>query len=93
MYALFGESEIDTSRAEEAEAMLKNGLAPQLKQVPGFVSATWGMSADGSRGRSFIVFSSEEAARAAKENVADRMPADAPVKIVSITPMEIIHQA
>ena len=93
MFALFGESEIDASRAEEADAMLKNGVAPQLKEIPGFISATWGKSADGTRGRSMIVFSSEEAARAAMENVADRMPPDAPVKIISITPMEIIHQA
>ena len=92
MYALFGESELDTSRSQEAEAMLKNGLAPQLKQVPGFVSATWGMSADGTKGRSLIIFETEEAARAAMDNVADRVPADAPVKITSITPMEIIHQ-
>lgn len=77
MYAVFVVTEIDASKVEEVDTMLKEGLAPRIKQSPGFVSGTWGRSADGTEGRSMVLFKSEEDARAA----LDRLMGDAPSSV------------
>jgi len=89
MHALFVVSEIDTNRSTEAEDQLKNVVAPQVKQAPGLVRATWGRSADGSEGRSVVVFETEEAARGMLAAVK-AMPPDGPVKILSASVLEIV---
>lgn len=93
MHAVFVVSEIDAKRVKEAEAMLKEGLVPQVKGSPGFVSGTWGRSADGTEARSMVIFDSEDAARATVERVTAGMPADGPVKIVSASVLEVVVQA
>lgn len=91
MHALFVVSEIDASRTAEAEAMLENAVAPQVKKAPGSVSATWGRSADGTEGRSVAIFETEEGARAMLA-VVEGMPSDAPVKILSASVLEVVLQ-
>jgi hypothetical protein len=88
MYVLVGTSEIDLSRADEAVAILNDGLLPGLSQAPGFVSATFARSADGI-GHSMVVFDSEDAARAVASTAADRIPADGPIKLVSVEVCEV----
>lgn len=92
MHALFVVSEIDATRGAEAETMLKNGLAPRIKQAPGFVSGTWALSADGKEGRSMVVFETEESARTALASVTEGMPTDAPVKIIITSVLEVVLQ-
>ena len=91
MHALFVVSEIDASRTAEAEAMLENAVAPQVKQAPGLVSATWGRSADGTEGRSVVIFETEEVARAMLA-VVEGMPSDAPTRILSASVLEVVLQ-
>ena len=93
MHAIFGTSEIDASRADEAVELLTKGILPGISQAPGFVSATFARSSDGTRGRSMLVFESEEAAKAVAATAGDRMPADAPIKIVSIDVFEVVASA
>ena len=88
MYVLVGTSEIDLSRAEEAVAIVNNGLLLGLSQAPGFVRATFARSADGI-GHSMVVFESEDAARAVAATVADRIPADGPIKLISVEVCEV----
>ena len=88
MYVLVGTSEIDMSRAEEAVAIVNNGLLPTLSQAPGFVRATVARSADGI-GHSMMVFESEDAARAVAATIADRIPADGPIKLISLEVCEL----
>jgi len=90
MYALVGHSEIDASRGDEATANLTNGILPGIRQAPGFVSATFVRSADGTTGRSMVVFETEEAARAVAANAGDLMPDDSPISIVSIGVYEVV---
>ena len=45
MHAIFGTSEIDASRGDEATEMLTNGILPGISKAPGFVSATFARSA------------------------------------------------
>jgi hypothetical protein len=89
MHAIVGHSEIDAARGEEATAILVNGLLPGLQASAGFVSATFVRSADGATGHSMVVFESEEAARAVADTAGDRMPADAPITIVSLEVCEV----
>ena len=91
MHAVFVVSEIDADRKAEAEAMLHNAVAPQVTRAPGFVSATWARSADGTEGRSMAVFETEEAARALLKTI-EAIPADAPVKIVTTSVLEVVLQ-
>ncbi len=90
MYALVGHSEIDASRGEEATAVVNNGLLPGISEAPGFVSATFVRSADGTTGRSMIVFESEEAAKAVAATAGDRIPADGPITLVSVELYEVV---
>lgn len=92
MYAVFVVSEIDASRVAEADDMLKNGLAPQIKQAPGFVSGTWARSVDGKDARSMVVFETEDAARTVLASVTEGMPSDAPVKIITTSVLEVVLQ-
>lgn len=92
MHAVFVVSEIDANRGAGAEAMLKDRLAPQIKQAPGFVSGTWARSADGKEGRSMVVFETEEAARTVLASITEGMPSDAPVKIITTSVLEVVLQ-
>ncbi|MGI9624673.1 MAG: hypothetical protein ACR2PK_17710 [Acidimicrobiales bacterium] len=92
MYVLVGTSEIDVSRADEAVAIVNNGLIPGLSQAPGFVSATFARSAEGI-GHSMVVFDNEEAARTVAATAADRVPADGPIKLISLEVCEVTGKA
>ncbi len=56
----------------------------------GFVSGAIAWSTDGERGRSMIMFETQDAAAAALEQILDNMPADAPLEIESIEVCEVI---
>jgi hypothetical protein len=53
---------------EPAAAALKDQVVPQVSQAPGFVAGYW-IDLTGGKGTSIVAFESEEAARAAAENV------------------------
>jgi hypothetical protein len=52
----------------QARKALDEEVVPRVRQAPGLVAGYW-VSLGGDQGRSIIVFESEEAARAAAENV------------------------
>lgn len=93
MHAIVGNSELDASRGDEAVQLLKQGLLPNISRAPGFVSATFVRSPDGATGRSMIVFESEETAKAVAATAGEQMPADAPVKIISLEVYEVVARA
>jgi hypothetical protein len=93
MYAMVGEVEIDSSRAAEAAELLHTFTVPTAKSQPGFISGTWARSLDGKRGRSILLFESEETARALAEQAAQGPPPEAPVKAVSFEVYEVVAQA
>lgn len=90
MYAVLGTSEIDADRGDEATAAVTNGILPRLSQAPGFVSATFVRTADGTGGRSMVLFESEEAAKAMAASAGDIMPDGAPIKIISIEVAQVV---
>lgn len=60
-------------------------LTNMIKSAPGFVRGTW--AGDDKRGLSFLLFSSEDAARAVASNAA--MPPDASASLRSVDVLEV----
>ncbi|MEZ4503453.1 MAG: hypothetical protein R3C39_12570 [Dehalococcoidia bacterium] len=89
MYAVIGTAKLDPARAGEARQLAKNILA-KASEAPAFVSGTFARSADGSAGRSIIVFESEEAARALAERAPAMIPADGPTEVNSLEVFEVV---
>ncbi len=73
MHALLVTVKIDEGHAEEAQQTLEERIVPIVKQMPGVVSGVWAQTADGREGSSIVVFSSEDEAVAAKDQVG-QMP-------------------
>ncbi len=84
-----------------AASKLKPGATPEvtrnilegLRGEPGFVSGAIAWSTDGERGRSMVVFESEDAAKAALERALDRIPPDAPLEVESAEVCEVVAHA
>jgi hypothetical protein len=60
--------------AESAQKVLEERVVPGVSGAPGFVAAYWTRSADGSNGQSMLVFESEDAARAAADQIPTLVP-------------------
>jgi len=54
--------------AEQATKALHEEIVPRVREAPGLVAGYW-VRLDGNEGRSLVVFESEEAARAAADQV------------------------
>ena len=89
MHAIVGTSTIDTSRGEEAVKMAE-GILANVSQAPGFVSGAFTRSADGTSGRSMILFESQEAAGAVAADARSLMPENPPVELVSLEVYEVV---
>jgi hypothetical protein len=74
MHALVFQADFKENWQGDTAAELDQ-LVAMIKSVPGFVRGTW--ATDGKRGLSFIVFDSEESARAVAANAS--IPPDASV--------------
>jgi hypothetical protein len=70
MHAVF--VEVTINDLGPAQEYLQGTVVPGVKQAPGFVAGYWTRNADGTNGRSLVVFESEEAAQGA----ADRLQQD-----------------
>jgi|SRR5690349_6518740 hypothetical protein len=66
MFAVVVREAGDAAQIDGSASMVSEGVAPRVRQAPGFVSALW-MSDGAGKTLNVIVFSSEEAARAALE--------------------------
>jgi hypothetical protein len=64
MYAVVVRESGDAASIDASAPLVGEQVAPQVRQAPGFVSATW-MSDGGGRTLNVITFESEAAARAA----------------------------
>lgn len=89
MHAIVGASRLEA----EAGPELARGILQRLSQAPEFVSGTFTRSADGERGRSMVLFESEQAATTALENARANLPADVPMQIESLEVYEVVAHA
>jgi len=94
MYALLGHVDIDPNRVDEAEALLRERLLPRVKDMDGFVSATFTRDRAGRWGRSLVIFNDEAAAEKAAETAKGMAPPEgAPLQFRTFDIAEIIVQA
>ena len=89
MYAVVGISRLKPG----ATAEVAKGILGGMREAPGFVSGTVAWSTDGERGRSMILFESEDEARAALEGALAGIPADGPIEIESAEVCEVVAHA
>jgi heme-degrading monooxygenase HmoA len=81
---------VTINELEAAEALLQEQVVPRVSQAPGFVAGYWTRSDDKTNGLSVIAFESEDAARAAAEQMPP--PSDA-VNVDSIEVREVVASA
>ena len=62
MHALFVTAHVDPSREEEGLEYLRTDVLPQLKQIPGLLSAYWLATKDG-ESLAVVLFENEASAR------------------------------
>jgi hypothetical protein len=77
---------------EQGRNFLRNEAIPRIKQAPGFVSDHW-VRLDESSGTSMLVFESEEAARAAAEQIRATPPGGEFVTLDTIQVGEVVESA
>lgn len=77
---------------EQGRTFLREEGIPRLKQAPGFVSAAWVRLGENA-GTSMLIFESEEAARAAAEQLRQNPPPSGAVTINSIEIGEVVERA
>jgi hypothetical protein len=75
--------EVSISDNEQARSELVERTVPAVSQAPGFVSGYW-LDAGEGRGRSIVVFESEEAANAVAERVGANAPESVTIENVSV---------
>jgi hypothetical protein len=76
---------------EQATSFLREQAIPRIKQAPGFVSAQW-VRLDDTTGTSMLTFETEEAARAAAEQIRANPPGGDAITIDSIEVGEVVER-
>jgi hypothetical protein len=82
--------EVSISDFEQARKELDETVVPGVSRAPGFVSGVW-VALDGNKGRSIVVFESEDGANAAAGQV--RAMARAGVAVDSVSVGEVVGHA
>jgi hypothetical protein len=88
MHAVVARVSVQSGREDEAREHLLTNVVPRVKQAPGLVAGYWAAPKDG-HGSGFIVFESEEAAKAARE-MAVNSPQPESVTFDSIEVHEVV---
>jgi hypothetical protein len=76
---------------EQATSFLREQAIPRIRQAPGFISAQW-VRLDESTGTSMLTFETEEAARAAAEQIRANPPGGDAITINSIEIGEVVER-
>jgi hypothetical protein len=82
--------EVEVGNLEDARRELTERVVPTVRQAPGFVSGVWYEAGEG-RGRSVVVFETEEAANAMAAMARDNAPAAVTVHDISVR--QVVAQA
>jgi hypothetical protein len=90
MHAVVSRVRIQSGHEDESLEHLRTNVLPRVQQAPGVVAGYWLAPQDG-QGFAFIVFQSEEAARAAAE-MAQTAPRPDSLTFDSVDVREVIEQ-
>jgi hypothetical protein len=76
-----------------ATEFLREKIVPGVSQAPGFVAGYWVRLEGGDQGNSVIVFESEDAARAAAEQIRGSVGSNPGVTLDDVTVGEVVANA
>jgi heme-degrading monooxygenase HmoA len=76
-----------------ATEFLREKIVPGVSQAPGFVAGYWVRLEGGDEGNSVIVFESEDAARAAAEQIRANVGSNPGVTLNDVTVGEVVANA
>jgi len=94
MHGVMVQVKVEEGREDEARTLLREVVVPTAKQLDGFAGGTWLRALQGGAGRSVLLFESEDAARAAVDQIrAQGPPQGAPVTMESVEAYEVLAQA
>lgn len=82
--------EVSINDADDARQELSNRVIPMIRQAPGFVSGVWYVAGE-DKGRSVVVFETEEGANAAADMI--RGNARAAVTMDDVSVREVVATA
>jgi hypothetical protein len=84
---------VSVTDGEPATKYLREEIVPRVKEAPGLVAAYWVRLEGGDEGTSVIVFDSEDAARAGKEQIESGVSQNESVTLNSVTVGEVVANA
>jgi hypothetical protein len=94
MHGVIVQVRIDSNREEEARSTLHEVVVPRAKALAGFSGGTWLRALDGDGGRGVLLFESEDAARAAVDEIRSQgPPPGVPVTLEAVDAYEVLAQA
>jgi hypothetical protein len=94
MHGVIVQVRIDSNREEEARSTLHDVVVPRAKALAGFSGGTWLRALDGDGGRGVLLFESEDAARAAVDEIRSQgPPPGVPVTLEAVDAYEVLAQA
>jgi hypothetical protein len=86
-------TKVSVSDAPAATEFLRETIVPRVSQAPGFVAGYWVRLEGGDEGNSTIVFESEEAARAAADQIRATVGSNPGVTLKDVTVGEVVANA
>jgi heme-degrading monooxygenase HmoA len=84
---------VTVTEGEAATKFLREGIVPRISQAPGFVTGYWVRLEGGDQGTSVIVFESEDAARAAADQIRESTDSNPGVSLNDVTVGEVVANA
>ena len=78
---------------ESATQNLRENIVPRVSQAPGFVAGYWVRLEEGNEGNSMVVFESEDAARAAAEQLRATVEENPGVTLDKVMVGEVVANA
>ena len=76
-----------------AAEYLRENIVPRVSQAPGFVAGYWVRLEGGAEGNSVVVFESEDAAKAAAEQIGGAVDSNPGVTLKDVTVGEVVANA
>jgi heme-degrading monooxygenase HmoA len=93
MHAVVVKVSIQAQDEEPSLKYLRENIVPRVSQAPGFVAGYWVRLEGGDEGNSVVVFESEEAARAAAEQVRAGVRSNEGVTLEDLSLGEVVANA
>ena len=84
---------VSVKDAPTATEFLRERVVPAVSQAPGFVAGYWVRLEGGDEGNSVVVFESEDAARAAAEQIRENVGSNPGVTLNDVTVGEVVANA